>query len=69
MTWEDCTDVSSCRDEVRKGKASLGLILAGDVKYNRKGFYKYLNCKKQARENVGTLVNGTGALVTKDTRG
>lgn len=60
VTWEDCTDVWSCRDGVRKGKASLGLILAGDVKCNRKGFYKYINCRRKTRENVGTLLGGTG---------
>lgn len=44
----------------------MGLILAGDVKCNRKGFYKYINCRRKTRENVGTLLGGTEALVTKD---
>ncbi|GAB0206869.1 mitochondrial enolase superfamily member 1 [Grus japonensis] len=51
---------------VRKGKAQMELNLARDVKDNKKGFYKYISDKRKARENVGLLLNGAGALVTQD---
>lgn len=30
-------------------------------------FFKYISSKKKTRENVGLLMNGVDALVTKDT--
>lgn len=30
-------------------------------------FFKYISSKKKTRENVGLLMNGMDALVTKDT--
>jgi len=35
----------------------LELILARDVKDNRKGFYKYTDDKRKARKNLGPLLN------------
>ncbi|KAK4828634.1 hypothetical protein QYF61_000282 [Mycteria americana] len=36
-----------------------------DVK-DKKSFYKYISSKRKTRENVGLLLNGAGAPVTKD---
>ncbi|PKU43539.1 glycerol kinase [Limosa lapponica baueri] len=55
-TWEEYTNaIRVCRDETRKAKASLELNVARDIKVNRK-----------TRENVGPLLNETGAMVTED---
>ncbi|KAK4807239.1 hypothetical protein QYF61_024359 [Mycteria americana] len=59
-------DFGLFRDEVRKAKAYLELNLARDVKDKKNGFYKYTRDKRKARENVGSLLNGAGALVTQD---
>ncbi|PKU36399.1 rna-directed dna polymerase from mobile element jockey-like [Limosa lapponica baueri] len=59
---------SSIKDETRKAKASLELNLARDVKVNRKGFFKYIGGKRKTRENVGPLLNETGAMVTEDAK-
>lgn len=34
---------------------------------DKKRFYKYINSKRKTKENMGPLLNGAGALVTKDT--
>ncbi|PKU44762.1 glycerol kinase [Limosa lapponica baueri] len=66
-TQEDYKNaVRVCRDEMRKAKASLELNLAKDVKVNRKGFFEYIGGKRKTRENVGPLLNETGAMVTED---
>lgn len=54
------------RDVTRKAKAHLELDLARDVKDNKKGFFKCINRKRKTGENIGPLLNGVGALVTKD---
>lgn len=51
------------RDEVTKAKVQLQLNVARNVKDN-KGFYKYLEDKRKARENVGPLLNETEDLMT-----
>jgi len=35
-----------CRDAIRKDMAQLELILARDVKNNKKGFYRYVGQKR-----------------------
>lgn len=35
---------------------------------DKKGFYLYISSERRSGENVGLLLNGVGALVTKDTR-
>lgn len=35
------------------------------MKHNKKIFCKYIGTKREARENVGPLLNGVGGLVTK----
>ncbi|KGL86842.1 hypothetical protein N301_02901, partial [Charadrius vociferus] len=65
--WEEYKNaVRVCREETRKAKAALELNLARDVKANRKGFFKYIGDKRKTRENVGPLLNETGAVVTDD---
>ncbi|GAB0209844.1 mitochondrial enolase superfamily member 1 [Grus japonensis] len=59
--------VRVCRDATRKAKAHLELKLAGDVKDNKKGFFKYIISKRKTGENVRLLLNEVGALVTEDT--
>lgn len=56
----------SCKDEVRKAKASLELNLARVVNSNKKGFYKYMNSKGKTREGVSALLIRGGELVTND---
>ena len=49
---------------IRKAKALLELNLA--TKVNNKYFYKYINSKRRARENLHPLLDTKGNLVTKD---
>ena len=67
-TWKEYRDiVRVCRNVTRKVKAQLELNLARDVKDNKKGFFKYISSKRKTGENVSRLLNGLGALLTKDT--
>ena len=51
----------------KKAKAQFELNLAWGVKENKKGFFKYVNNRRNTKENVGLLLNDVGALVKKDT--
>lgn len=65
MTQEEYRNtVQLCRDGLRKAKIHLELNLAKDVKGNRKGFYKYTCSKRKTRENMASLLNGAGPLLT-----
>ncbi|KGL82736.1 hypothetical protein N309_03795, partial [Tinamus guttatus] len=67
VTWEERRNAArEYRDATRKARAHLELELAKDVRGNRNGFYKYISSKRKTRENVGSLLNGEGALVTED---
>jgi len=67
-TWEEHRNVVRvCRDATRKANVHLELYLARDVKDNKKDFFKYISSKWNTRENVGSLLNEVGALVTEDT--
>ncbi|KFW09032.1 hypothetical protein N327_00801, partial [Fulmarus glacialis] len=67
VAWEEYREiVQAARDQVRKAKVLTELHLAGDVKGNKKSFYRYIGDKRKARENVGPLRNKTGDLVTRD---
>ncbi|GAB0183976.1 mitochondrial enolase superfamily member 1 [Grus japonensis] len=67
-TWEEYRNVVRvCRNATRKARAHLELNLSGDVKDNKKGFFKYISSKRKTRENVGPLLNEMGALVMEDT--
>ena len=55
-----------CREKIRKAKAQLELSLATKAKENSKCFYKHINSKRKARENLHALLDAEGNLVTKD---
>jgi len=50
----------------RKAKAYLELKMARDVNNNKQGFFNYISSKRKARDNVGSLLNEVGVLVTED---
>ena len=54
------------REKIRELKAQLELNLATKIKDNNKYFYKYINSKRRARENLHPLLDAEGKLVTKD---
>ncbi|KAM9590819.1 uncharacterized protein ACIBXB_005874 [Morphnus guianensis] len=66
-TQEEYRDlVRSCREEIRKGKTQLEINLATIVKDNKKCFYKYVNNKKRAKENIHPLLDAEGNTATRD---
>jgi len=58
--------IRSCREEIRTAKAQLDLRLATVVRDNKKCFYKYLNNKKRAKENLHVLLHVGGDIANKD---
>ncbi|GAB0184043.1 hypothetical protein GRJ2_000869600 [Grus japonensis] len=67
VAWEDYREtVRAARKQVRKAKALIEISLSRDVKDNKKRFYRYVSDKRKAMENVGSLQNETGNLVTQD---
>lgn len=55
MFWEEYRDTAQlCRDEIRKGKVKLELILARDAKHN-KDFYTYLSWKWKVKAKLVTM--------------
>jgi len=66
-TWEEYRNViRACRDATRKAKTHMELNLARHVRNNKKGFFNYISSKPKARDNVGSLLNEVGYLVTED---
>ncbi|KAF1676790.1 hypothetical protein FQV07_0001317, partial [Pygoscelis papua] len=66
-TQEEYRDlIRSCREEMRKAKAQLERNLAAVVKDNKKSFYKYINDKKRAKENLHPLLDAGGNVVTEN---
>ena len=55
--------VKLCREKIL---AQLELNLAAKMKDNSKHFYKYINSKRRARENLHPLLDAEGNTVTKD---
>ena len=55
-----------CTEKIRKAKAQLELNLATKVKDNNKYFYKYINSKRRARENLHPWLDAECSLVTRD---
>ena len=47
-------------------KAQLELRLATAVKDNKKSFYKYINGKRRAKENVHPILDAAGNVATKE---
>ncbi|GAB0186348.1 mitochondrial enolase superfamily member 1 [Grus japonensis] len=67
VAWEEYREtVRAAREQVRKAKALIEIILARDVKDNKKSFYRYVSEKRRMRENGGPLWNETGDRVTQD---
>ena len=56
-------DKCVCRDRIRKAKAQMELNLARDVK-DKKGFYRYIVRRRQAKESVSPLMKGDGELAS-----
>ena len=52
--------MKQCREKIRKTKAQVELNLSTKVKDNNKYFYKYINCKRRARENLYSLLDAEG---------
>ncbi|KAK4807040.1 hypothetical protein QYF61_018381 [Mycteria americana] len=66
-TQEEYRDlVKSCREKIRKAKAELELNLATVVRDNKKCFYKYINNKNRAKENLPPLLDVGGNIATTD---
>ena len=55
-----------CGDGIRKAKAQVELNLARDMKNNKKGFYRYIGKRRQAKESVPPLINEMGELASSD---
>ena len=53
-------------EEIRRAKAQLELNLATIVRDNKKYFYKYVNNKKKAKENICPLMDTEGNVATED---
>lgn len=56
-----------CRDGKRRTKVQLELNLMGEVKDNRKDFFRYISSKRKTTKNVSPLQNEVNALVREDT--
>lgn len=66
--WEEYRDiVRICRNMTRMDNGHLELNLARNFMDNKKVFFKNINSKRKTRENVGSLLNGVGALLMKGT--
>ncbi|KFO74885.1 hypothetical protein N303_15516, partial [Cuculus canorus] len=66
-TWAEYRDAAQlCKDGVRKAKGQLELNLAREVKTNKKGFYRYVNQKRKAKESITALMAGNYDLVSTD---
>ena len=55
-----------CREKIRKAEAQLELNLATKVRESSKYFYKYISSKRRARDDLHSLLDAEGNLVTKD---
>ena len=66
-TWKDYKEVvRAARNQVRKAKTQIESNLGRDIKGNENKFYRCVNNKRKAREDVGPLQKETGDLVTRD---
>ena len=55
-----------CREKIRKAKAQLEINLAIGIKENKKHFYKHINNKRTAKENLHPLLDAAGNVTTED---
>ena len=58
--------VRVCRDRIRKAKAQMELNLVRDATDNKKGFYRYIGRRRQAKESVLPPMKGNGELASSD---
>uniref|UniRef100_A0A8C3LJD3 Reverse transcriptase domain-containing protein n=1 Tax=Chrysolophus pictus TaxID=9089 RepID=A0A8C3LJD3_CHRPC len=58
--------VKMCREKIRKAKAQLELNLAAGIKRNKKPFYKYINGKRRTKENLHSLLDEAGNVISED---
>ena len=66
-TQEEYRDlVRSCGEEIRKAKGQLELNLATVVRDNKKCFYKYVNSKKNPKENIYPVTDTEGNVASRD---
>ena len=56
--------MQTCDEE---GQGPLGINPGGDVKDNKKGFFKYISSKRKSGDAVSPLLNEVGALVSQST--
>ncbi|KAK4815667.1 hypothetical protein QYF61_005413 [Mycteria americana] len=60
-TQEDYKDIMRlCREKIRRAKAQLERNLATAVKDNKKCFWKYVNSKRRAKENLHPFLDAVG---------
>ena len=66
VAWEeDRAVVRVGRDRMRKAKVQMELNLVKDVK-DKKGFYRYIGRRRQAKESVPPLMEGNSELAPSD---
>lgn len=58
--------VWACRHGAWKSEAQLEMGIARDMKDNKKSFSCFISGKRVNKENVDSLLNGAGGLVTVD---
>lgn len=54
-----------CRENTGKAEAQLELNFAVEVNMNKKLFYKYINSKRRAMENLHPLLDVVGNMTTR----
>lgn len=65
VTWEEYRyAVQTCTDRITKAEAQMELNLERNIKNSRKGFYRYIGQKRQAKGSVPPLLNKKGELAT-----
>ena len=55
-----------CGEKIRGAKAMFELNLATVVKENKKLFYKYINSKRRAKDNLHPLLDVAGNMTTEN---
>ncbi|NXH96976.1 RTJK polymerase, partial [Pachycephala philippinensis] len=58
--------VRACRKKIREAKTQLDLNSATFVKDNKECFHKYINGKRRDKNNLGSLLDVGGNLMTTD---
>lgn len=67
VLWKKYKDAGRlCRDGIWKAKAQLELVLARGVKKNKRGFYRYINRKRNIQKGELFHISSTGWLVTME---